>query len=97
MARDLTQRAVDAAILPVVTSLAPWGVESGHWLPSPDGEPVVWLRTRTEIERVALEAQSWVLPHLRMILIRLQLPPDKVGVLRLEISSAEGESRLFEE
>ena len=93
----MTQRAVDAAILPLVASLAPWGVESGHWLPSPDGEPVVWLRTRTEIQRVALQSQSWVLPHLRMILMRLQIPPDRLMRTRLEISSLEGESRLFEE
>lgn len=94
---DLTKKAVDAAILPMIVSIGPWGVQEGHWLPDRDGDPVVWLRTRTEIERVALEAQVWLLPQVQVILTRLGLPFDQVKGLRLEITSAEREARLFEE
>jgi hypothetical protein len=94
---DALRRSVDAAIRPTVASLGAWGVEEGHWLPDREGEPVIWLRTRTEIQRVALQAQVWLLPQVQIILTRLSVPYSSVARLRLEVTSAEGESRLFGE
>ena len=56
MGSDATRRAVDAAIVPLVASLGPWGVEEGHWLPGRGGQPVVWLRVRTEAQARAMYA-----------------------------------------
>ena len=91
------RKAVDAAILPLLVSLGPYGVEEGHWLPDRDGDPVVWLRTGSEIERVQLEAQVWLRAQVQVILARLGVPPSKVSSLRLEITSREREARLFDE
>ncbi len=87
---------VDAAMLPVVASLAPAGVLSAHWLPDRAGEPVVWVRVRDEASRVAVESYSWVLPQVQIILTRLAVPPEMVLRLRVEVTSAEAEDRLFE-
>ncbi|HEV2798157.1 MAG TPA: hypothetical protein VGV65_11105 [Nocardioides sp.] len=87
---------VDAAMLPVVASLAPAGVLSAHWLPDRAGEPVVWMRVRDEASRVAVESYSWVLPQVQIILTRLAVPPEMVLRLRVEVTSAEAEDRLFE-
>ncbi|MDZ5661696.1 hypothetical protein SFC79_07980 [Nocardioides sp. S-58] len=91
------RRAADAAMLPVVASLAPAGVLEAHWLPDPAGDPVVWVRVRTEADRVALQSYSWVLPQVQVIMSRLGLPPQQVLALRLEVTSGEAEDRLFEE
>lgn len=88
--------AVDAAMLPVVASLAPAGVLAAHWLPDRAGEPVVWMRVRDEASRVAVESYAWVLPQVQIILTRLAVPPHMVLRLRIEITSAEAEDRLFE-
>lgn len=90
-------KAVDAAIRPTVASLGAWGVEEGHWLPDIDGEPVIWLRTRTEIQRVALESQVWLLPEVQIILTRLSVPYSSVARLRLQVTSSERDARLFDE
>jgi hypothetical protein len=87
---------VDAAMLPVVASLAPAGVLSAHWLPDRAGEPVVWVRVRDEASRVAVESYSWVLPQVQIILTRLAVPPEMVLRLRVEVTSTEAEDRLFE-
>jgi hypothetical protein len=92
---DELRRAADAAMLPIVTSLAPAGVTGAHWLPDRVGDPVVWIRVQTEAGRVAVESYSWVLPQVQAILSRLGLPPDKVMALRLEVTSAEAEDHLF--
>jgi hypothetical protein len=94
---EALRKAVEAAILPLCASLAPYGVEAGHWLPDRQGDPVVWLSTGTEIQRVELEAQVWLLPQVRVILARVGVPPPKVTSLRLEITSREREARLFDE
>ena len=94
---DQLRRAVDAAMLPLVASLAPAGVVEAHWLPDRSGDPVVWIRLETEIARVALQSHSWVLPQVQVILARLGLSPEKVLALRLEITSSEAEDRLFGE
>ncbi|NPD06602.1 hypothetical protein HN031_18155 [Nocardioides sp. zg-1308] len=91
------RRAADAAMLPVVASLAPAGVLEAHWLPDRAGDPVVWVRVRTEADRVALQSYSWVLPQVQVIMSRLGLPPQQVLALRLEVTSSEAEDRLFEE
>ena len=91
------RRAADAAIVPLVASLAPWGVVEAHWLPDRAGTPVVWIRTATEAGRVAVESYAWVRPQVQVILARLGLPPEKVLALRLEVTSAEAEDLLFEE
>jgi hypothetical protein len=92
---DELRRAADAAMLPIVTSLAPAGVTGAHWLPDRTGDPVVWIRVQSEAGRVAVESYSWVLPQVQVILSRLGLPPDKVMALRIEVTSAEAEDHLF--
>jgi len=94
---EALRRSVDAAILPLLLSLGPWGVEEGHWLPDRLGRPVLWLRTRTEIERVALEAQVWLVPQVAVLLARVGVPPTEVSRMRLEFTSREAENRLFDE
>ena len=91
------RRAADAAILPIVASLAPAGVLGAHWLPDRSGDPVVWIRVRTEAGRVAVQSYSWVRPQVQVILSRLGMPPEKVQSLRLEVTSAEAEDQLFTE
>jgi hypothetical protein len=91
------RRVVDAAMLPIVASLAPAGVREAHWLPDRTGDPVVWVRVETEAARVAVESYSWVLPQVQVILSRLGLAPEKVMALRLEVTSGEAEGRLFDE
>jgi hypothetical protein len=93
---DQLRRAADAAMLPIVASLAPAGVVEAHWLPDRAGDPVVWIRVQNEASRVAVESYSWVRPHVQAILSRLGLPPEKVLVLRLEVTSAEAEDHLFD-
>ena len=94
---DQLRRAADAAMLPIVASLAPAGVLEAHWLPDRDGDPVVWIRVETEAARVAVQSYSWVLPQVQVILARLGLAPEKVMALRLEVTSGEVEDRLFDE
>jgi hypothetical protein len=89
-------RAIDQALLPMVASLAPWGVVDAHWLAGPDGTPAVWLRTRTEIERVALEAQPWVEAQVRIILTRLSVDYADVARTRIHVTSAERQGDLFD-
>jgi hypothetical protein len=94
---DQLRRAADAAMLPIVASLAPSGVVGAHWLPDRAGDPVVWISVQSEAGRVAVESYSWVLPQVQVILSRLGLPPEKVQALRLEVTSAEAEGQLFSE
>ena len=97
MTDDQLRRAADAAMLPIVASLAPAGVVGAHWLPDRAGDPVVWIQVQSEAARVAVESYSWVLPQVQVILARLGLPPEKVQALRLEVTSAEAEGNLFSE
>ncbi len=97
MTDETLRRAADAAMLPIVTSLAPAGVIDAHWLPDRAGDPVVWIRVQNEASRVAVESYSWVLPQVQVILSRLGLPPEKVLALRLEVTSAEAEDHLFDD
>jgi hypothetical protein len=97
MDQEQLRRAVDAAMLPIVASLAPAGVREAHWLPDRSGSPVVWIRVETEAARVAVQSYSWVLPQVQIILARLGLAPEEVLALRLEVTSGEAEDRLFEE
>ena len=97
MTDDQLRRAADAAMLPIVASLAPAGVIGAHWLPDRAGDPVVWIRVQSEAGRVQVESYSWVLPQVQVILSRLGLPPEKVQALRLEVTSAEAEGHLFRE
>lgn len=95
MDRETRNRKVDQALLPMVASLGSWGVESGHWLPDRAGEPVVWLRTRTEEQRHSLESAVWLRPQVQHMLTRLGVPHDTVWQLRLELTSQEAERRLL--
>jgi hypothetical protein len=97
MGDDQLRRAADAAMLPIVASLGAVGVVGAHWLPDRDGNPVVWIRVRSEAGRVAVESYSWVLPQVQAMLMRLNLAPDLVLALRLEVTSDEAEDRLFDE
>jgi len=96
MSPEGVRKAVDAALVPMRASLGGWGVESLHWLPDRDGAPVIWLRTRTQIEAVALQSQVWLLPQLQVTMTRLGVPHDLVWRLRFEFTSAEAEAGLFE-
>ena len=96
MGEEQLQRAADAAMLPIVASLGAVGVVSAHWLPDRAGEPVVWVRVKDEASRVAVQSYSWVLPQVQIILTRLAVPPEMVMRLRIEVTSAEAEDRLFE-
>src|SRR5690349_13065040 len=96
MGEEQLRRAVDAATLPVVASLGPAGAVSAHWLPDRAGEPVVWVRVKDEASRVAVESYAWVLPQVQIILTRLNVPPEMVMRLRMEVTSAEAEERLFD-
>lgn len=87
---------MDAAMVPMVAALAPWGVRDGHWLPDSQGRPVVWLRTATEAERTTLGRQGWLLAQVQVSLTRLGVPHEVVWQLRLETTSVEAERRLFE-
>jgi hypothetical protein len=86
---------VQEAMLPLVASLGSWGVGSGHWLPDRDGQPVVWLRTRTRAQRRALESQVWLRAQVQTILTRLGVPHETVWHVRLELTSAEDEAELL--
>jgi hypothetical protein len=97
MGDDQLRRAADAAMLPIVASLAPAGVLEAHWLPDREGDPVVWIRVATEAGRVAVESYAWVLPQVQVVLARLGLPPEKVLALRIEVTSTEAEDRLFDQ
>lgn len=83
-------------MVPMVVSLAGAGVEGAHWHPDRAGEPVVWLRTRTEIQRVQLQAQAWLLPQVQMLLTRLSVPYAMISRLRLEFTSVEAEDALLD-
>ena len=47
MTDETLRRAADAAMLPIVTSLAPAGVIGAHWLPDRAGDPE-WRRRNRE-------------------------------------------------
>jgi hypothetical protein len=96
MGDEQQRKAVDAAMLPIVASLGAVGVLDAHWLPDQDGGPVVWIRVQSEAARVAVQSYPWVLPQVQIILTRLGLSGDRVMALRLEVTSAEAEDRLFE-
>ena len=87
---------VQEAMLPMATSLGSWGVESAHWLPDRDGEPVVWLRTWTRAQRSALASQVWLPAQVQTILTRLGVPFETLWRVRLELTSAEDEADLFD-
>lgn len=95
MSKESVGRAVNAAIVPMVAALGAWGVTEGHWLPDRDGSPVVWLRVRTSAQRLALAKQIWLVPQVQVTLTRLGVPHDVVWRMRVELSSAEDEARLF--
>ena len=97
MTDDQLRRAADAAMLPIVASLAPAGVLEAHWLPDRAGDPVVWIRVHSEAGRVAVESYSWVRPQVQVILARLGLPAEKVIALRLVVTSVESEDHLFDD
>ncbi len=96
MSDEQQRKAVDAAMLPIVASLGAVGVLEAHWLPDRDGDPVVWIRVRTEAGRVAVQSYPWVLPQVQVMLSRLGLSGEKVMALRLEVTSVEAEDRLFD-
>ncbi|WP_134767040.1 hypothetical protein [Nocardioides sp. 1609] len=97
MADEAWRSAVDAALVPIVASLGPWGVEEAHWLPDRQGAPVIWLRVRRRAQAEALRRQVWLLPQVQVTLTRLGVGHDIVWNLRVEISSAEAEAELFRE
>ncbi|WP_438353639.1 hypothetical protein [Microbacterium sp. CJ88] len=90
-------KAIEAAMRPMLVSLGPWGVDECHWMAAPDGEAAVWIRTRTELQRVSLEAQPWLRAQVEMMLTRLGVGYDIVSQVRLRLTSAEAQEHLFDE
>jgi hypothetical protein len=90
-------KGVDAALVPLVASLAAWGVEEAHWLPDHEGSPVIWVRVRTAKQRLALESQPWLVAQLQVTLARVGVPHEEARSARVLVSSAEDEALLFEE
>lgn len=93
--RSQVGESVNASLVPLIASLAPWGVADAHWLPASDGSPVVWIRTGTRVERSCLEVQIWLRPQAQAMLSNLGVPHQIVSTLRVEITSAEDEASLF--
>ena len=81
----------------MVASFGAWGVVSMHWLPDGDDEPVIWLTTRTERERVALESAPWLTGQVAMLLTRAQTPYETLKRLRVMVDSEEGHRLLLDE
>jgi len=82
-------RSVGTAVPALVASLLPWGVVTGHWLPGPDGRPVLWLVTRTEAQRRALETRSWLPTQVRVLLMRHGVAPEMVPEIRVMLESEQ--------
>lgn len=95
MADELLGKTLDAALRPAVASLGAWGVVDAQWLLDERGAPVVWLRTRTELERVALQAQPWLDGHVQLIMTRVSVPYEALRRVQLDVTSIEAERRLL--
>jgi hypothetical protein len=89
-------RNVGHAIPGLVASLLPWGVTGAHWLPGPDGEPVLWLATSTEEQRHTLERQGWLSAQVRILLMRYGVPHESVNAVRLMFESEQGIAELLD-
>ena len=89
MTPDVLRRSVEAAILPMCAAFGPTGIEGGRFLADHPGGPVLRLRTGTEIERVALQSQVWMLPQVHILLLRLGLSANEIARIRLDFDSAE--------
>lgn len=96
MEGEALRRAVDAAMVPMAASFGGAGVIDAHWLPDRAGEPVVWLRVHTELQRVELQAQPWVLSQVQILMTRLSVPWSVISRLRLEVTSVEAEDDLLD-
>jgi hypothetical protein len=79
----------------MLASLGGWGVVSVHWLPDSNGEPVIWLTTRSESERVALEAAPWLAGQVTMLLTRAEVPYPILKRLRILVESEEAHRELL--
>jgi hypothetical protein len=89
-------RAVGTSLPGLVASLLAWGVTDAHWLPGPDGIPVVWLGTATEAQRETLEAQHWLPTQVRMLLLRHGVPPEEISGVRVMFDSEQGRAALLD-
>lgn len=86
-------RAVGNALPGIVASLGAWGVVEGHWLPD-KSSPVVFLTTRTEIQRVVLEAAPWLSSQVSLLLARAQVSYGAQQSIRMFIESEEAHQSL---
>ncbi|WP_151083910.1 hypothetical protein [Nocardioides cynanchi] len=89
-------RDVGNAIPGLVASLLPWGVTGAHWLPGPDGEPVLWLTTATQEQHLALERQGWLPAQVRILLMRYGVPHEDVSGVRVMFDSEQGIAALLD-
>jgi hypothetical protein len=89
-------RAVGTSLPGLVASLLAWGVTDAHWLPGPDGVPVVWLATATEAQRQTLQAQAWLPTQVRMLLMRGGVLPEQVSGVRVMFDSEQGREALLD-
>ncbi len=81
----------------MVASLGSWGVVDVHWLPFTDDQPAVWLTTRSEAQRQALEGAAWLEGQVAILLTRAQVPYELLRRLRIFVDSEEGHQRLLRE
>lgn len=86
---------LDAGLVPLVASLAPWGVSEAHWLSGRDSTLVIWLRTQTKAERARLETQGWLMFQIHLMLTHLGAPYHLLRSISAEITSLEDEEMLF--
>jgi len=66
-------------------------------LPDRDGTPALWLTTRTEQQRRALETAPWLEGQVAILLARADIPYEVMKRLRVLVDSQEGQERLLTE
>jgi hypothetical protein len=88
-------RSLKEANTSLLASLGSWGVVAMHWLPDTNGEPAVWLTTRTDAQRAALEAAPWLAGQVTMMLTRAQMPYETLRRIRVLVDSEEGHRLLL--
>ena len=95
-ARQL-ERAIGQAIPGLVASLGAWGVTGAHWLPGPDGSPVLWLATTTDAQRESLQRQAWLVAQVKILLIRHGAPHETLDTVPVMFDSEQAIRALLKD
>lgn len=90
------EQAVGNAIPGLVASLRAWGVTGAHWLPGPDGSPVLWLAIGTDAQKETLESQGWLVAQVRMLLMRHGVPHETLRDVAVMFDSEESIQTLLD-